>query len=150
MGGATLQEDPDAVLYGVNYAMNDADAAAIVYQGRFAETLREVLPRLRRAPLLLRVDDDTPDSLLPGARDYESALAGASAERPTIEWRPDDLYVLYTGGTTGQPKGVLWRQSDFLDGALGVRGADGGPVGSVDEIVDAAARRTLRSLPAAG
>ena len=147
-GAAAINVNYRYVADELAYLFDDADAAAIVYQGRFAETLREVLPRLRRAPLLLRVDDDTPDSLLPGARDYESALAGASAERPTIEWRPDDLYVLYTGGTTGQPKGVLWRQSDFLDGALGVRGTDGGPVGSVDEIVDAAARRTLRSLPA--
>ncbi|MCU1455294.1 MAG: fatty-acid--CoA ligase [Acidimicrobiales bacterium] len=130
------------------YVLHDASAAAVVYHGRYAETLGEVLPRLRRPPLLLRVDDGSGDELLPGALDYEGALAAAPASRPDLDWSPDDLYVLYTGGTTGSPKGVLWRQADFLVAALGVLRRDGSDYESLDELVAAAQRTTLRALPA--
>ncbi|HEY4378009.1 MAG TPA: AMP-binding protein, partial [Acidimicrobiales bacterium] len=98
----------------LRYVLDDAQAAAVIYHGRFAATLGGVVRRLRRTPLLLRVDDGSGDDLLPGAVDYEQALAAASPARPDQAWSPDDLYVLYTGGTTGNPKGVLWRQADFL------------------------------------
>ena len=130
------------------YVLNDANAAAVLYQGKFAETLADVLPRLHRQPLLIRIDDKTPDSLIEGAIDYEEGLAAASEERPAIEWLADDLYVLYTGGTTGHPKGVLWRQTDFLVAALGVRGPDGNEVEELSQLVAAASRRNLRALPA--
>jgi acyl-CoA synthetase (AMP-forming)/AMP-acid ligase II len=130
------------------YLFLDADAAAIVYQGCFAATLAEVLPRLRRAPLLLRVDDGSGDELLPGALDYEEALASASADPPPIATSGDDLYVLYTGGTTGNPKGVLWRQADFLVAALGVRRKDGTEYDDIEELVAPAVRRNLATLPA--
>jgi acyl-CoA synthetase (AMP-forming)/AMP-acid ligase II len=52
--------------------------------------------------------------------DYEAALAAASPERPDGAGRqPDDLYCVYTGGTTGMPKGVLWRHEDIFFGAMG-------------------------------
>lgn len=130
------------------YLFLDADAAAIVYQGCFASTLADVLPRLRRAPLLLRVDDGSGDELLPGALDYEDALAAASPEPPGVATSGDDLYVLYTGGTTGNPKGVLWRQADFLVAALGVRRKDGTEYESIEELVAPAVRRNLATLPA--
>ncbi|MFN8017774.1 MAG: AMP-binding protein [Acidimicrobiales bacterium] len=130
------------------YLFLDADAAAIVYQGCFAEVLADVLPRLRRRPLLLRVDDGSGDELLPGAIDYEAALAAAPSGPLDVASSPDDLYVLYTGGTTGNPKGVLWRQADFLVAALGVRRKDGTDYGSLDEIVAPAVARNLATLPA--
>ncbi len=130
------------------YVLEDAGAAVVVYQGAFATTLAEALPHLHHRPLLIRIDDGTPDSLLPGAIDYEVALAGASAARPDVEWSPDDLYILYTGGTTGAPKGVLWRQADFLVAALGVRSPSGDEVVDLAELVEAAGRRHLRALPA--
>lgn len=50
---------------------------------------------------------------------YEEALAGASAQRPVVPGRgDDDLYVIYTGGTTGLPKGVVWRMGDAFFGCL--------------------------------
>lgn len=130
------------------YLFRDANAAAIVYHGAFADTLADVLPRLDRAPLLLRVDDGSGDDLLPGAIDYEAALAAASPARPDVEWRPEDLYVLYTGGTTGNPKGVLWTQADFLVAALGVRRKDGTDHRSLDDLVGPAVARNLATLPA--
>ncbi len=146
-----------AAAFNVNYRyvadelahlFDDAGAAAIVYHGAFAATLAPVVDGLARRPLLIRVDDGTGDDLLPGAIDYEEALAAASPERPAVEWRPDDLYVLYTGGTTGHPKGVLWRQADFLVAALGIRRKDGTDIGTLDELIEPARRRSLATLPA--
>ncbi|MEZ5239405.1 MAG: AMP-binding protein [Microthrixaceae bacterium] len=85
-----------------------------------------------------------------GAVDYEEALAGAPAELPAglaDSWSGDDLYLCYTGGTTGMPKGAMWRQEDFLVAALGVRRRDGGEYTSLEEIVERA-RGTVRALPA--
>lgn len=131
------------------HVLDDASTAAILYHGRFASTLADVLPRLRRRPrLLIRVDDGSGEELLPGALDYEEALAASDAARPPIEWLPDDFYLVYTGGTTGAPKGVLWRQADFLVAALGVRRRDGSELTSLDELAEAATGRDLRALPA--
>ena len=131
------------------HLFNDAGAGAIIYQGCFAATLGEVLPQLRRAPRLLRVDDGSGDELLPGAVDYEEALEAASTAPLDVEMRSDDLYVVYTGGTTGHPKGVLWRQVDFLTGALGfgLDPEDGIPIDAAG-VIEAARNRRLRALPA--
>ena len=101
------------------YLLRDSGARAIIYSGAFAATLAAVLPELPELRVLVQVDDGSGAELLPGAVEYEAALAGASAERPAVEWSPDDLYILYTGGTTGMPKGVLWRQADIFAAALG-------------------------------
>jgi fatty-acyl-CoA synthase len=103
----------------LTYLLKDAGARAIIYSGAFAPTLAAVLPDLPELTVLIQVDDGSGNELLPGAVEYEEALAGASAERPSVEWSPDDLYILYTGGTTGMPKGVLWRQADIFLSALG-------------------------------
>ncbi|HEY8526058.1 MAG TPA: acyl-CoA synthetase [Acidimicrobiales bacterium] len=129
------------------YLLRDSRAAAVVFHGAFASTLAEVLPELSTVRLLLQVDDGSGADLLPGARWYEEALAGADPAAGALpdpaELSPDDRYILYTGGTTGMPKGVLWRQGDFLATCLGVRGTQ-------DELVAAARRRSgLRTLPSA-
>ncbi len=79
---------------------------------QFAPTLAEVLPDLPNLKVIVQVPDDSGNALLPGAVWYEDALAAASSDKPAVEWSPDDLYILYTGGTTGMPKGVLWRNGD--------------------------------------
>jgi acyl-CoA synthetase (AMP-forming)/AMP-acid ligase II len=132
----------------LRYVLADAGTRAVLYHGRYADTLAEVLPQLPEVSLLLRVDDGSGEALLPGAVDYEAALAAASPATPE-GCDPDDLYVLYTGGTTGAPKGVLWRQADFLVAALGVRRRDGSDFASLDELVAKAERGDrLRTLPA--
>lgn len=124
------------------YLLADSRAAAVVYHGAFAATLAEVLPGLPGVRLLLQVDDGSGAPLLPGAVAYEDALAASAPVAPE-GLSPDDRYILYTGGTTGMPKGVLWRQGDFLATCLGVRLPTEG-------IVDAArARSGLRTLPSA-
>jgi fatty-acyl-CoA synthase len=100
------------------YLLNDAQAGVVVYHSTFAPTLAGVLPRLRRPPLLVQVADDSGHGLLPGAVDYEEALAASMPDPPDTEPDPDDLYILYTGGTTGMPKGTLWTQAGIYEAAL--------------------------------
>ncbi len=103
------------------YLFDNADTRAIVYHASLAPTLEKVRSQLKGVRLWLQVADASGNDLLPGALDYESALAGASPEDPS-GLSPDDLYILYTGGTTGMPKGVLWRQEDIFLAALSMGG----------------------------
>jgi fatty-acyl-CoA synthase len=133
----------------LRYLLNDSRAEAIVYHSAFADRLAEVLPDLPGLTVLLQVDDGTGADLLPGAVWYEDALAAASADRPAVEWSADDLYILYTGGTTGMPKGVLWRQADIFAGAMGGRDlATGNEWESLEQIIEAARNGGARLLPA--
>ena len=133
----------------LRYLLNDARATAIVFHSSFADRLAEVLPDLPALRVLLQVDDGTGADLLPGAEWYEDALAAARPDRPERPRSPDDLYILYTGGTTGMPKGVLWRQADIYVGALGGRNlGTGGEFESVEQVVEAATNGGARLLPA--
>ena len=85
---------------------------------------------------LVHVDDESGNAPLPGAVRYEDLLASTSDEPLGLALSPDDLYVLYTGGTTGMPKAVLWRQHDIYMNAMGGRiFGTGEMVTSLDEIV---------------
>jgi fatty-acyl-CoA synthase len=126
------------------YLLNNARTRAIVYHAEFAPRLAAIRGQVPTLQHFIQVADDSGEALLPGAVEYEAALASVSAERPAVEWSPDDLYILYTGGTTGMPKGVLWRQSDILFSALG-----GGAHPSLESLVEGARNGGMRILPAA-
>ena len=103
----------------LRYVLAGCEARAIVYHAAFAPTLaavRDQLPGLRH---LIQVADDSGHPLLPGAVDYEQWLAAEEPAPLDLPYSPDDLYVLFTGGTTGMPKGVLWRQEDVFYNGLG-------------------------------
>jgi len=131
------------------YVLRDARTRAVIYHARYARLLADVLPHLNDTPpLLLQVGDESGNELLPGAVSYEDALAAGDSSPPAVVPTPDDLYIVYTGGTTGMPKGTLWRQADFLVSALGVTRRDGTDFESLEEIVELAHRRKLRTCPA--
>ena len=119
----------------LQYLLADSGATALIYHAAFAPRLAEILPDLPQLRVLIQIADDSGNALLDGAVDYESIIESSS---PTsrVTHSPDDLYVLYTGGTTGMPKGVLWRQHDIFMTSFGGRNImTGETVGSTDEIV---------------
>ena len=129
------------------YLLRDSHARAIVYHACFAPTLARILPELPELEVLLQVEDGSGESRLAGAVDYETALASAPAGPVGERLSPDDLYILYTGGTTGMPKGVLWRQADIFVGALGGRSPAAGEAQSLDDVVKRASVGGMKTMP---
>ncbi|MCV7089086.1 acyl-CoA synthetase [Mycobacterium interjectum] len=120
----------------LQYLLADSGATALIYHAAFAPRVAEILPDLPQLRVLIQIADDSGNDLIYGAVDYEAALASSSPQPPPLQHSPDDLYVLYTGGTTGMPKGVLWRQHDIFMTSFGGRNLmTGEPSASVDEIV---------------
>ena len=129
------------------YLLNNARARALIFHSSLASHVERVRGKVPTLKLLIQVQDDD-RALLPDALDFERALAAASAERPALEWSPDDLYLLYTGGTTGMPKGVLWRHADILIASLSGRRADGQVLQTLDSYIARAKASHRRHLPA--
>jgi acyl-CoA synthetase (AMP-forming)/AMP-acid ligase II len=120
----------------LQYLLAVAGATALIYHAAFAPRVAEVLPELPQLRVLIQIADNSGNDLVYGAVDYETIVGSGSATPPPVQHSPDDLYVLYTGGTTGMPKGVLWRQHDIFMTSFGGRNLmTGETVGSIDEIV---------------
>ena len=114
----------------LSYLWDNADAVAVVFHGTFTERVERILDRAPRVKGWLWVDDGSgpcPDWATP----YED-VAKSAIGRTRAPWgrSGDDLYMLYTGGTTGMPKGVMWRQDDLfarlIDGGVRHYDVDGG------------------------
>ena len=124
----------------LHYLLADSGATALLYHATFAPRVADVLPNLPNLRVLIQIADDSGNDLVHGAVDYESIVASGSTTPPPVEPSPDDLYVLYTGGTTGMPKGVLWRAHDIFMTSFGGRSLyTGDVIGSLDEIAKGAA-----------
>ena len=99
------------------YLLDNSDAVALVFHDDFAPTVADALatlPAARRPRLLLQVAHGSSGGLLDGAADYAIAVAAAPTGEPTDrEPTGDDLVFIYTGGTTGSPKAVMWRADDL-------------------------------------
>jgi acyl-CoA synthetase (AMP-forming)/AMP-acid ligase II len=97
----------------LRYLFDNSDMVGIVYQREFGPIIaraRDAQPRLQR---FWRIDDGTDaDDRELNPVDFEDAMASGSPERDWPERSDDDIYLLYTGGTTGMPKGVMWRHED--------------------------------------
>ncbi|HEY6780070.1 MAG TPA: AMP-binding protein, partial [Thermoleophilaceae bacterium] len=123
------------------YLLEDSDAEALVYHASLGETVSRVAERVPALKLLVEVEDAPPTGA--GARRYEELLA-SSEPAPRIARRQDDEVMIYTGGTTGMPKGVVYDIGDWTDGLLGlvsvVLGIPPLP-DNVDELVAAGAER---------
>jgi acyl-CoA synthetase (AMP-forming)/AMP-acid ligase II len=117
---------------------DDADLVALVYHRAFAGRVAAALGRRPVVGPLLVVDDDSGNDAVDGSLRYEELIAGEAAARDFTGRSGDDLYIAYTGGTTGMPKGVVWRHEDIFFAAMG--GGDPttvlGPISQPDEIVD--------------
>ena len=119
------------------YLFDNADAEAVVFHASFTELLDKVRDRLPGVRRWYVVADDAGSGPL-WATPYEDVVGdGADQVRPPWGRSGDDLLLLYTGGTTGMPKGVMWRQDDLFNvlgsGGNALLGAP--PVASLEELV---------------
>ena len=104
----------------LRYLFDNADLVALLYHRQFASRVAAVAPEAPLIERFLVVEDGTDEPPAPGSERYEDVLAAASPERPTVSDRSsEDLYCVYTGGTTGMPKGVVWRHEDIFKAAMG-------------------------------
>ncbi|MFA1701747.1 acyl-CoA synthetase [Mycobacterium intracellulare] len=134
---------------------------AVIYHRALGAQFADVLAR-EGADLLIAVDDGSEAPHLPGAVSLEDALTQGDTDQRVVG-SPDDLLMICTGGTTGRPKGVLWRQSDIYVSSMAgadhacaeeihdkVRGAAGAPWFAVSPLMHAAGMWTAFSAIMAG
>jgi 3-oxocholest-4-en-26-oate---CoA ligase len=121
----------------LRYLCENADLVAVVTQRELLPVLADAARGLKAAGTVLAVDDGSAVTV-PGleARDYEDAIASGRPDRDFGPRSGDDLFIIYTGGTTGMPKGVMWRHEDmFFAGLQGGR-PGGDPLSRPDELRD--------------
>jgi acyl-CoA synthetase (AMP-forming)/AMP-acid ligase II len=102
----------------LRHLYDDADLVAVIYHRQFADRVATAAAGAATLEHLIDVDDGSRGAS--GGIDYEEALGAATTNRPDSSNRSgDDRYIAYTGGTTGLPKGVVWRQEDIFFAAMG-------------------------------
>jgi fatty-acyl-CoA synthase len=126
----------------LEYLLRDSQATACVVHSQFAPLLEAVKKNLPKLRVVIQVPDSSGNPLMTGAIWYDDALSMSTTDKPAGGYSGDDLYILYTGGTTGMPKGVLWRNADAVVECFG----GSKTASTVDEFV-AEAVGNLRALP---
>ena len=96
------------------YLLDNSDATVVIYNSEFQHYVDEIKNQLLGVKLWLVVDDGKTSA-------YENMANNGDGSSPNIKHSPDDLLFLYTGGTTGMPKGVMWRHDDLFQ-VLGAGG----------------------------
>lgn len=105
------------------YLLDNSDSEAVFFQSCYAEQIESIKDKLPKIKLYIQVDDGSKD-VLSFAQDYETAISECKPmER--LERSEDNIYMLYTGGTTGMPKGVMYQHGGHLKGMLNTAGAWG-------------------------
>ncbi|MBL4583953.1 MAG: acyl-CoA synthetase [Pseudomonadales bacterium] len=99
------------------YLLDNSDSEVIFYQACFADRIEEIRAKLPGLKTFIQIQDNSGNALLEGAFDYETIIAETDP-MPRIERKWDDLYMLYTGGTTGMPKGVMYYNGEFAASQL--------------------------------
>ncbi|GAA5233187.1 AMP-binding protein [Verticiella sediminum] len=135
----------------LHYLWDNADAVAVVFHGEFTETIEAIRARCRKVRLWIHVDDGT--FPCPAWAQSYASLAHAAVQRARAPWgrSGDDIILIYTGGTTGRPRGVMWRQHDLY---MASNTTDDPPQARLEHVRSrvanaAAQRKTPSGLPAA-
>jgi acyl-CoA synthetase (AMP-forming)/AMP-acid ligase II len=113
------------------YLYRDADLVALVFDAEFTDRVAAALPRAEKVRHLVRVGAGGTLGV-----PFGEAEAAGSAERGFAERSGDDQFIIYTGGTTGMPKGVMWRQEDLFFSGLGGGAPTGEPVKKPEELAE--------------
>ncbi len=122
----------------LEYLYDNADLVALVFHRQYGPTVEAIAPRIGTLNHLIVVEDGTDAAVPAGAVEYEAALAAASDTRDFPGRSGDDVFIAYTGGTTGMPKGVRWRHEDLFFAALGAGDPtlDKGPLQDPDGLAE--------------
>ncbi|MFI5804696.1 acyl-CoA synthetase [Streptomyces sp. NPDC051561] len=118
------------------YLYRDADLAALVFDAEFTERVAAALPQTEKLRHLVRVGNPPADAPPLDCVGFNEAQEGASSVRGFGPRSPDDLFIIYTGGTTGMPKGVMWRQEDLFFAGLFGGEPTGEPVKRPEELAE--------------
>ncbi|HEY4025304.1 MAG TPA: acyl-CoA synthetase [Candidatus Dormibacteraeota bacterium] len=117
----------------------DADLVALVHQRELSPRVREVIGDVPTLRHVLFVDDASGAVPPEGAVELEWALAAGPPDRDFDLRSADDLHVIYTGGTTGAPRGVIWRHEDLFFAGMGGGNPSGEPAGRPEQVAERAA-----------
>jgi acyl-CoA synthetase (AMP-forming)/AMP-acid ligase II len=126
----------------LRYLYDDADVVALIFSREFGPRVAKVAPEVPCLRLPIHVEDGSGGDL--GGLEsveYEELVRGASSSRDFEPRSSDDLFIIYTGGTTGMPKGVMWRHEDLFFAGLGGGNPGGEPVKSPEEVASNARNR---------
>ncbi|MDX1511345.1 MAG: acyl-CoA synthetase [Nitriliruptorales bacterium] len=124
----------------LRYLYDNADLACLLFDTEFGELVTTVAPEIDTfRHFVCVVQEGSQDAPRPeGTVEYESALEGQPTTSDDLQdgRSPDDLYMLYTGGTTGMPKGVMWRHEDMFFAGMGGGNPVGEPVSTPEELAE--------------
>lgn len=133
----------------LQYLFDNASLVACIHHREFIPHIAEIRSQVPQLRVLISVDDDSDSDLSAiGTTAYDEALAGHSDARDFDERSEMDLFVLYTGGTTGMPKGVMWPHKNLFYAGLGGGGhfsADG-PIQRAEEIASRVSEQQMTGI----
>lgn len=118
------------------YLYRDADLAALVFDAEFTDRVAAARPRAERLRHLIRVGDPAPGTAEIACVEFARVEALGAPGRGFPARSADDQFIIYTGGTTGMPKGVMWRQEDLFFAGLGGGAPTGEPVKKPEELAE--------------
>ncbi len=130
----------------LRYLCRDSRARGLVFDRGASKRVAEAVAEVPEVGFFLVVEDGSAvETKLENVHEYEAALASASRKRDFAPRSDDDLYIIYTGGTTGMPKGVMWRHEDAFHACL----MAGNPMGPPPERPEEVAERAKAKPPIA-